>query len=80
MTDKLDFGPIISKSTYPVLEGDTAYDLYKRLLCIGPNFVFASLELLQELSEEQIEECYTEKPTIYKRGEFKINKKMSTLK
>jgi len=80
MTKKLDFGPIISKSTYPVFEGDTAYDLYKRLLCIGPNFVMAGLELLQGLSKEEIEKCYTEKPTLYKRGEFKISKKMRELK
>ena len=55
MTDKLDFGPIISKITYPVFPEDKAFDLYKRLLRIGPNFVVSSLELLEELNVSEIE-------------------------
>tara|TARA_R110000823_G_scaffold265637_2_gene385506 strand:+ start:214 stop:774 length:561 start_codon:yes stop_codon:yes gene_type:complete len=80
MTNRLDFGPIISKSTYPVFEGDKACDLYKRLLCIGPNFVLLGLELLESLSVEKIERCYTKEPTLYKRGEFKISEEMRSLK
>ena len=32
MTENLDYGPIISKITYPVFKKESAYDLYKRIL------------------------------------------------
>jgi len=72
VTDKLDYGPIISKITYPILEGDTSYDLYKRLVEVGPHFVLSGLKLLEKMKEEDIDKCYKIKPTLYKRGEFKI--------
>ena len=37
--------PIISKITYPVLSSDVAYDLYKRVLDLGPHFILTSLKL-----------------------------------
>ena len=76
MTSKLDYGPIISKTTYPVLKNDDIVDLYSRLLTIGPMFLLNSLDILSTLSDDQINECKKEQPTIYKRGEFKINKKL----
>ena len=68
MTKDLDYGPIISKTTYPVLPGDTSFDLFERLLLVGPNFILSCLNLLETLSEYQINKCYKKKPTIYKRG------------
>ena len=76
MTSKLDYGPIISKTTYPVLKNDDVVDLYSRLLTIGPRFIFNSLEILSSLTLDQVNECRKEQPTIYKRGEFKINKNL----
>ena len=70
MTENLDYGPIISKITYPVFPTDTSFDLYQRLLKVGPNFVASSLELLKETSQDEIELCHMERPTLYKRGEF----------
>lgn len=77
MTDKLDYGPIISKITYPVLSEDTSYDLYKRVLEIGPSFVMSSLKLLELLTDTEINNCYQKKPTLYKRGEFKADMRIS---
>jgi len=80
MTEDLDYGSIISKITYPVFKGESSYDLYKRVLNIGPDFVLSSLKLLETLSDEQILNCYKEKPTLYKRGEFKVDKKIKDFK
>ena len=76
MTKDLDFGPIISKITYPVFKEDTAFNLYKRVLTVGPSFVEASLKLLEEIPTDNINKCYKSKPTIYKRGEFKTDKRI----
>ena len=80
MTERLDHGPIISKITYPVLPTDTAFDLYKRLLTIGPQFILSSLKLLETLSVGQINNCYERIPTIYRRGEFTADSKISEYK
>tara|TARA_Y100000004_G_scaffold162487_1_gene191269 strand:+ start:1189 stop:1746 length:558 start_codon:yes stop_codon:yes gene_type:complete len=72
MTDKIDYGPIISKITYPIIEGDTSYDLYKRLIRVGPHFVLASIKLLENMDDKNVSKCYSKKPTMYKRGEFEI--------
>ena len=72
VTDELDYGPIISKITYPILEGESSYDLYKRLIKVGPYFVLSGLKLLEDMSEEEIEKCQKVKPTLYKRGKFII--------
>ena len=76
MTKDLDFGPIISKITYPVFSTDSAFDLYKRLLKVAPEFVLSSLKLLSELTWEEVEHCYMKKPKLYKRGEFVVDKKI----
>jgi hypothetical protein len=70
MTNKVDYGPIISKITYPVLNGDTVASLYKRILAIAPDFVLGSLNLLKDMSSEEINRCNKITPTMYKRGEF----------
>lgn len=76
MTNKLDFGPIISKITYPVLPNDKVEDLYNRILVTGPKFVSTSLQILSMLDIKQIDQCSKQEPTIYKRGEFKLNNKL----
>ena len=70
MTKDLDYGPIISKVTYPVLINDDAYSLYKRVLQVGPSFAQSSLELLKNITLEEVDMCYKIKPIVYKRGEF----------
>ena len=72
MTAKLDQGPIISKTSYPVFPSDSVGDLYNRMLLIGPQFVLNSLRLLESLTAAQVEICHTATPTMYKRGEFKL--------
>lgn len=67
MTDEYDYGPIISKITYPVLERDTPLSLYERQLHVAPSFIRGALDLLRSLSREEIEGCFKEKPTMYKR-------------
>lgn len=79
MTSKLDYGPIINKTSYPVLPNDEVIDLYQRMLSIGPYFVKSSLELLKNLSKEQIEKCFKAKPTLYKRGEFQLTPEMEKI-
>ena len=71
MSEDFDCGNIISKITYPVLLSDTVLDLYKRLDSIFPYFVLSSLKLLETLEEDDVDECYAEKPRIFKRGKIK---------
>ena len=71
MSEDFDYGNIISKITYPVLLSDTVLDLYKRLDSIFPYFVLSSLKLLEALEEDDVDECYAEKPRIFKRGKIK---------
>jgi len=73
MTDKMDYGPIISTVTYPVLETDTSFDLYKRMLHMAPSFLRDSMLLLSTLSDEQIEGCRKYPPQMYKRGDFELS-------
>tara|TARA_R100001163_G_C5068380_1_gene208548 strand:+ start:7751 stop:8332 length:582 start_codon:yes stop_codon:yes gene_type:complete len=75
MTRDLDYGPIISKITYPVLDTDCSFDLYKRMLEIAPSFVYSSLKLLESMEEKQIEKCYKYPPRMYNRGEFELSEK-----
>lgn len=67
MTGEYDYGQIISKITYPVFEGDTPLSLYERQLHVAPSFVCTALGLLRSLSREEMEGCFREKPTMYKR-------------
>ena len=76
MTKYLDYGPIISKVTYPVLIKDDAYNLYKRILQIGPSFAESCLELLKNMTMEEIDQCCKIKPTLYRRGEFIVDKRI----
>lgn len=76
MTPQLDCGPIISKVTYPVLPGDRVVDLYRRVLSVGPEFLLASLSLLETLSVENVEACPVLEPTLYRRGGFKISSEL----
>ncbi len=71
MGNKLDYGPIISKISYPVLSEDSVEDLYKRQLLLAPDFLLSCLELLKNINEKQIDNCLKEKPILYKREEFK---------
>ena len=73
MTERMDYGSIISKITYPVFKNDTSFDLYQRMLSIAPCFVHSSLQLLESLDGEQIESCYKYPPRMYNRGDFELN-------
>lgn len=67
MTDKYDYGPIISKITYPVFENDTIKSLYKRQCSVVPDFVISCLTLLENMNEEDINKCNTEEPRLMDR-------------
>jgi len=77
MSQKLDYGPIISKITYPVFEEDTTFDLFKRVLKIGPLFILSCLDTLKTLSSDQISKCSREFPYMYKRGGLKADKRIT---
>ena len=66
ITNKFDKGPIISKISYPVFQGDTMIDLYKRMLETSPHFALSSLKLLENLDNPG--DCPIINPTLYKRG------------
>ena len=76
MTGELDYGPIVSKITYPIFPEEKAVNLYHRVLTIAPDFLLSSLALLEGLSEAQVSLCHKEQPTIYKRGEFEASREM----
>tara|TARA_B100000959_G_C14935489_1_gene605572 strand:+ start:679 stop:1233 length:555 start_codon:yes stop_codon:yes gene_type:complete len=76
MTDRIDYGPIISKITYPIFEGDSAFDLFERVLKIGPDFTAASLKLLEKIGLKNVGMCEKHEPTIYKRGLFKADERI----
>ena len=67
MTNKYDYGPIISKITYPVFAKDTVLSLYKRQLEVAPLFVRNALSLLKSLSLDEIENCSKAEPRMFKR-------------
>tara|TARA_R100000008_G_scaffold67410_1_gene44468 strand:- start:4727 stop:5335 length:609 start_codon:yes stop_codon:yes gene_type:complete len=67
MTGELDYGPIISKMTYPVLPEDSVLELYERQAIIMPGFLCSSLELLQKLGPENASKCYAKKPRIFRK-------------
>lgn len=70
ITKDLDYGPIISKISYPVLPEDTVEILYKRLAIIFPSFVLSSLKLLETIPWDKINYCHSETPIIYKSGQI----------
>ena len=65
ITDRFDYGPIVSKTTYPVIDGDTVFTLYERLTSVLPWFVLSSLQLLETMKTDQVAMCYKEKPNIF---------------
>ena len=77
MTDALDYGPIISKISYPILPNDKSIDLFKRILTVGPDFALSSLKLLESIPQKNIDLCEKQRPKIYKRGEFLISNEIS---
>jgi hypothetical protein len=70
ITDKFDYGPIVSKITYPVFKNDTALTLYKRLCLLAPEFAENSIYLLKNIGLKNVNKCKSFKPKIYKRGKF----------
>ena len=80
MTDKFDYGPIISKITYPVFKKDTALDLYKRLCLLAPKFTRVALKLLEEIGLKNVDKCEKYFPIIYKRNNFSPQYKKEYLK
>ncbi len=69
ITEALDYGPIISKVTYPVFPEDTIEDLYERSAAIFPNFVLSSLRLLEAIPWDKLAECHSVKPNVYKSSQ-----------
>jgi hypothetical protein len=51
MVYQFDRGPIISRITYPVFEGDRPVNLYKRIYDILPGFVVSCVPLLLSIPE-----------------------------
>ena len=68
MSKDFDYGNIISKITYPVLEGDDMIDLYSKMTAIFPGFVLSSLKLLENLGNENVNRCQKKRPRLFKRG------------
>tara|TARA_R110000782_G_scaffold267401_1_gene362794 strand:- start:42 stop:638 length:597 start_codon:yes stop_codon:yes gene_type:complete len=63
---EFDAGPIVSKITYPIIEGDTMLELYHKLMKIAPSFMLSSLKLLENIPNTEL--CYKETPTMYYKG------------
>lgn len=70
ITKFFDYGPIISKITYPVLPEDTIDILYKRMTKIFPLFVLSSLKLLENIPWDDLTKCPMIKPKIYTSSEI----------
>ena len=70
ITEMLDFGPIVSRISYPVFENDTVADLYKRLALTLPSFVELSLDILEVITLEGATRCHKIEPTIYKSSQL----------
>ena len=68
MSEDFDYGNIISKITYPVDKSDTMVNLYERMTQCFPSFVLGSLRLLERLEQSQIDDCYKDRPRIFRRG------------
>jgi hypothetical protein len=80
MSEKVDYGPIISKITYPVLPDDSVETLYRRQMFLAPSFALSSLKILEGMCDGQLNSCLTHKPTLYKRGEFEIPENLKRVK
>lgn len=71
MTSQFDYGPIISRTSYPVTKKDTVESLYEKIQCCLPAFTLGCLKILEKMSKQEINQCYHEKPRIFKRGQIK---------
>lgn len=69
ITERLDFGPIVSRISYPVFEDDTVAGLYERMALILPSFVESSLDILETITPEGAMKCPVIELTIYKSGQ-----------
>lgn len=67
MTDKYDYGPIISWITYPVFGHDTVESLYKRMMWMAGPFAHSCFDILQSMNVEDIDNCVSQEPTLLKR-------------
>jgi methionyl-tRNA formyltransferase len=67
LTSEYDYGPIISKVTYPVFTDDTPVTLYERMLNITPGFCTTALRTLENIGLDRVSECHQVKPRIFKR-------------
>ena len=65
--ENYDSGKIISKITYPVVEGDDERQLYKRQCCIAPDFVISCLKLISCMRDSQIKKCHSKPPRLLER-------------
>jgi methionyl-tRNA formyltransferase len=70
ITEKLDYGPIVSRISYPVFPTDEMVGLYGRMAAILPDFVVASLTLLNEIGLDQVDKCFAREPIMFKRGQY----------
>ena len=62
-----DSGNIISKITYPIIEGDTEKSLYQKQCLIAPTFVLSCLHLLRTMKKSQLEQCHSYPPRLLER-------------
>lgn len=77
MTDQFDYGPIISKITYPVLPSDTEIELYGRQITIAPDFAYSSLKLLDKIGLNAADGCYMKAPRLFKKRKNILDKDLA---
>lgn len=68
MSKDYDYGPIVSKQSYPVTSEETVIDLFDRMHRCCPEFTLASVKLLESLTEEQVNQLPKIRPRLFKRG------------
>ena len=67
ISSEYDSGQIISKITYPVIDGDTEKHLYQKQCLIAPDFVVSCLHLIKSMTEEMIALCHSFTPRLLDR-------------
>ena len=72
MSSDYDYGPIVSKQTYPVTSDDSMVTLFDRMHTCCPEFTLASLRLLESLTEEQVARLPRARPRLFKRGMIQV--------
>ena len=73
ITKSLDYGPILSRISYPVFSDDTVEILYERMSVIFPLFVLSNLKLLEMIPCQMIDKCHSVKPNIYNSSQIADN-------